>query len=413
MSGPRPVRSVEAVNRMTEQWIRGCADESSVFCAPSTWPLIALLADAADGQGRKELEHAAGLSAADCRAGALEILGRLREMTAVRTALGIWAREQCPLDPAWASGLPHGAIGRLTGERAVDRATLNRWAHEHTGGLIDKMPVEVDEETLLVLAAAMSVRTRWVKPFTDSGHPFLPEAGAWQDQRYYTLSRVSRILDRVSVATTDHGEITCLEVLGGDGITVHLVIGEQTRSAREVLQGGLIARARRGRRGGDLRVGETAPGLVVQRVPDDEPNDRLLIQVPRFRVDGDYDLLEHPEVFGLDTVTDTSRGHFPALGPQPLAISQARQSAMAMFTAKGFEAAAVTAMAFVVGGAPPVPPRRVRQIRVALDRPFGFFASHRASGLILAAGWVAEPEPYQPTVEELELRAILSDRSVA
>lgn len=145
----------------------------------------------------------------------------------------------------------------------------------------------------------------------------------------------------------------------------------------------------------------------MQRVPDDEPGDRLLIRMPRFSVDADHDLLEHPEVFGLDTVTDRLRGHFPAISRRPLAVSQARQSAAARFTAKGFEAAAVTAIALMAGGMPPVPPRRVKQIRVELDRPFGFFASHRASGLILAAGWVAEPEPYQPAVEELEVRTSL------
>jgi hypothetical protein len=207
------------------------------------------------------------------------------------------------------------------------------------------------------------------------------------------------------VAATNHGEVTCLEILGKDGITVHLVIGEQGRSAREVLEGGLLARGGFGRKGGVLRIGDTAPGLVVERVPDDEPDDRLLIHVPRFSVDASHDLLEHPEVFGLDTVTDALRDHFPAISAQPLAVSQARQSAAARFTAKGFEAAAVTAIAAVAGGVPPVPPRRVKQIRVELDRPFGFFASHRGSWLILAAGWVAEPEPYEPTAEDLELWA--------
>ena len=105
---------------------------------------------------------------------------------------------------------------------------------------------------------------------------------------YYTLNRVSRILDRVNVAPTNHGEITCSEILGENGITVHLVIGEPGRSARHVLEGGLIARTGYGR-----------------------------------------------------------------------------------------------------------------------DRPFGFFASHRASGLVLAAGWVAEPEQYLLTGEELALRASL------
>jgi hypothetical protein len=407
MGGPRHAKPVDAVNRMTRQWIRTCPDQSSVFCAPSAWPLLALLAHAGDGPGRKELEHAVGLPAADARAGALEILGLLREMTAATSALGIWARAQCPLDAAWTTGLPLGTVGHLTGDPVRDAPLLDGWARQHTGGLIEKMPVEVDDETLLVLAAAMSVRTSWIRPFTESGYPTWSDEGAWRDRRYYTLWRVSRIVDRVSVAATNHGEITCLEILGKDGITVHLVIGEQGRPAREVLEGGLLARSGHGRKGGELRIGDTAPALVVERVPDDEPDDRLLIHMPRFSVDASHDLLEYPEVFGLDTVTDTLRGHFPAISAQPLAVTHARQSAAARFTAKGFEAAAVTAVAAVAGGMPPVPPTRVKQIRVELDRPFGFFASQRASGLILAAGWVAEPEPYEPTAEDLEVRASL------
>ena len=410
MSGLRRVQTVSAVsavNRMTGQWIRGCTDESSVFCAPSVWPLLALLADAAEGPGREELEHAVGLSAADSRAGALEVLNLLGEMTAVRSALGIWAREQFPLHPAWTAGLPLGVVGLLSGDRAVDGALLDSWVQQHTDGLVDRMPVEVDDETLLVLAAAMSVQTRWVRPFADQPYPTRYHAGPWLNRRYHPLSRVSRILDRVNVAPTHHGEITCVEILGRDGITVHLVIGEEGRSASEVLQGGLIARTGYGRRGGELRVGEIAPGVVVERVGDDEADDRLLILAPRFRVDGDHDLLKHPEVFGLDTVADTRRGHFPAISSKPLAVSEAKQGATAQFTADGFEAAAVTAIAMVAGGMAPVPPRRVKQIRVELDRPFGFFASHRASGLILAAGWVAEPEPYQPTVDEFEIPGII------
>lgn len=378
-----------------------------MFCAPSAWLLLALLAHAADGPGRRELENAVGLPTADTRAGALEILGLLREMAAVRSALGIWATEQCSLDPAWTSGLPLGTVGRLTGDPVVDGPLLDGWACEHTGGLIERLPVTVDDETLLVLAAAMSVRTSWVRPFTEPESLFRSEEGAWRDRRYVILGRVTRIVDRVSVAPTNNGEITCLEILGNDGITVHLVIGEQERSARHVLEGGLLARSGHGRKGGELRIGDTAPGLVVERVPDDEPDDHLLVRVPRFSVDADHDLLEHPEVFGLDTVTDTLRGHFPPISPQPLAVSQARQRAAARFTAKGFEAAAATVIAGVAGGMLPVPPRRVKQIRVTLDRPFGFIASHRASGLILAAGWVADPEPYRLTAEDLEIRTSL------
>ena len=407
MGSSRLAKPTRAVNRMTEQWIRGCSDASSVFCAPSAWPLLALLSDAADGPGRKELEHAVGLPAADARPAALQVLDLLHGTSGVRSALGLWVAEQFPLYPEWTAGLPLGTVGLLTGDPAVDAPLLDDWARQHTDGLVDAMPVGVSPETLVILAAAMSVRTRWARPFVDTGWPITYDAGPWKDQRYYPLSRVTRILDRVKVASTSYGEVTCLEVVGTNGVTVYLVIGEEGRPAREVLHGGLLARTGHGRKGGELRVGDTAPGLIVERVPDDQPEDRLLVLAPRFRVEGDHDLLARPQLFGLDTVTDTSRGHFPAISAKPLAVSQAKQSAAALFTAEGFEAAAVTAVGAVAAGMPPVPPRRVKQVRVEFDRPFGFFALHRTSDLILAAGWVAEPEPGLPSEDEIEMDTVL------
>lgn len=406
MGSSQRVKPTGAINRMTEQWIRGCRDTSSVFCAPSAWPLLALLASAAEGPGRRELEHAVGLPAADARAAALQVLELLRGMPGVRSALGLWVAEQFPLDPGWTAGLPLGTVGLLTGDPAVDVPLLDDWARQHTDGLIEAMPVGVTPETVALLASAMSVRTRWARPFTDTGWPITYDTGPWKDRRYYPLSRVTRILDRVNVAPTNYGEVTCLEVVGTNGVTVYLVIGEEGRPAREVLHGGLLARTGYGRKGGELRVGETAPGVIVERVPDDQPDDRLLVLAPRFRVEGEHDLLTQPTLFGLDTVTDTSRGHFPAISAKPLAISQAKQNAAALFTAEGFEAAAVTALGAVAAGPPPAMRRRVKQVRVEFDRPFGFLAQHRTSGLILAAGWVAEPEPYQPPGDEIEMEAL-------
>jgi serine protease inhibitor len=94
-------------------------------------------------------------------------------------------------------------------------------------------------------------------------------------------------------------------------------------------------------------------------------------------------------VFGLTAACDASRRHFPGISNWPLAVGQAVQSARATFTATGFEAAAVTAMGLL--GLPlPEPPRHtVRVIRLTFDRPFGFVAIDRPSGLVLVAGWVA------------------------
>ncbi|MEY9927477.1 hypothetical protein ABH926_002111 [Catenulispora sp. GP43] len=189
MGSSRLVQPTRAVNRMTQRWIRNCSDESSVFCAPSTWPLLALLAGAAEGPGRRELEHAVGLPATDSRAGALQVLGLLRGMTSVRSALGLWVGERFPLDPQWTAGLPLGTVGLLTGEPAVDGPLLDDWAGKHTDGLIDTMPGAVSPDTQLLLAAAMSVRTRWARPFADVGLPIRGDAGPWEDQRYCLLRR--------------------------------------------------------------------------------------------------------------------------------------------------------------------------------------------------------------------------------
>ncbi|MGW2672757.1 hypothetical protein ACWC5F_32580 [Streptomyces sp. NPDC001272] len=34
-------------------------------------------------------------------------------------------------------------------------------------------------------------------------------------------------------------------------------------------------------------------------------------------------------------------------------------------------------------------------VHAAFNRPFGFLAAHRLSRLVLAAGWVTDPQPYR------------------
>src|SRR5262249_21693369 len=88
---------------------------------------------------------------------------------------------------------------------------------------------------------------------------------------------------------------------------------------------------------------------------------------------------------------DSRFGHFPGISDWPLAVGQARQSGRAIFSAKGFEAAAVTAISMDLLAAAlilPLPEYTVRVIKVVFDRPFGFLAVDRSSQLVLFAGWV-------------------------
>ncbi|MFI8101045.1 serpin family protein [Streptomyces sp. NPDC086023] len=388
--------TIRAVNRLTGRWVETAVDgaESTVLTAAGVWPLLAQLADGAGGPAREELAGALGLPPERAAAAAVELLGALGRIRGLDAATGLWAHQDLPLDPAWTAKLPEGIRGTLTGDPEKDRVALDAWAAENTGGRIDRMPARVDASTLLVLASALALRLRWIQPFTAG--PGEAYEGPWAGREFLCLRRTTSLLDRVRVAGTTGGRVTVLEVVGDGGVDVHLVLGEPGAAPGRVLRGGVdaVTRAVASVDGHALPEGAPGPGLEVgtQRSYSREP--RLAVETVAFEVEGDHDLMERARLFGLQTASDSSAGHFPGISAVPLALNRGRQSAMARFHAEGFEASAATAFFAAVGCAATLPPYRVRRIGVTIDRPFGFLAVHRTSRLVLAAGWVAEPLPY-------------------
>ncbi len=114
----------------------------------------------------------------------------------------------------------------------------------------------------------------------------------------------------------------------------------------------------------------------------------------RFKVRGDHDLLKQKALFGLTVASDAfaTSPHFPLISSEFLYVQQALQSAVAIFSALGFEAAAITTVGMAIRSAPG---NEVRSVSVRFDRPFGFVAVHRPTGLVLVAGWVADPEAWR------------------
>ncbi|MEV5969289.1 serpin family protein [Streptomyces sp. NPDC051921] len=386
------VSTVRAVNRLAARWAGALPPDGrdTVLSATGVWPLLAFLADGAAGPARDELEDALGLPADRAAEAARELLAGLGAVRGVASAVGLWVRPDLELRAPWAAGLPAATLGRFTGDDAADQKVLDAWAAECTQGLIPSMPVTVDEETELVLASAQAVRTSWLQPFWT--HRARAGDGPWADRTIPWLHRSTSLLDRVGVAETAAGPLTVLKVLGDTGVDVHLLLGTEEAQVGAVLRAGLdvLGGGRPLLTGDRLPPGGTGPGLSVDTVPSTDRYPRLAVSMPAFSLDASHDLLAHREVFGLTTASDTRRGHFPGVAEEPLAIAQGRQSAMARFDAEGFVAASVTGLGMAGGGAPAAP-YRIRRVRLALDRPFGFLAVHRTSRLVLTAGWVAQP----------------------
>ena len=370
--------AVRAANALTARWCGRLGGQDFALSGAGLWPLLALLASAADEPAAAELAAALGRPA-DCAArDALEVIDILRAGQSTTAALGLWTRKDVPLQTDWASGLPAGVVGTLTDQQALDR-----WAARETDGLITTFPLQITPATALVLASALAARVKWCEPFDTH-----PRNGNWEstepDEQW-----LSRTTYDLSVAAVLDEAVTRVIVEGDGDIDVHVLIGDEPPG--EVLAAGLreLAGAARIRQAADLEGG--GPGLTVRRVPSWLDQDLVHLKLPSFAITAHHDLLEHIEVFGLRTVTDAVTSHLPKLSPVPLFVSDGVQDVVARFFAEGFEAAAVTAFGIATTGAPPDEYKQVTLVSVTADRPFGFLAVHRPSRLAVVAGWVDSP----------------------
>ncbi|GAA1073314.1 serpin family protein [Kitasatospora arboriphila] len=389
------------VNALAERWateLGGTGSGGTVLTAVGVWPLLGFLAAGADGAARKELEEALGLPAEEAARRGRELLALLRDVPGAGAAVGLWTAGGVRPDPGWLAEVGRHTRGTLKGVPALDRLVLDRWARKHTGGLVRSMPLEVDRDLLLVLASAVAVRTRWRRAFQETWQH--ADSGPWAGRGIAALRLDStELLDHLAVAETAAGPVTEVRLPGTADTDVHLLLGTEDAPLGRVLAAGLALLDGRARRipAAELPTGGPWPGLTTDTRDSATPGDRLDLTTAAFTVDTTHDLLERAELFGLRTASE--RDSFPGIcRTPPLQVSQARQQATAVFGARGFEAAAVTAVGMTRGmAARPSVLHRVTVARVRIDRPFAFLAVHRPSGLALAGGWITEPAGAHPS----------------
>lgn len=367
---------VRASNALTGRWCATFGGGDTVVSGAGLWPLLAVLAGAASGQARDELASAVGVPAEQAHAAGLDMLKSLDTSREVSTAIGAWVRPGLILREEWVRSMPAGTVGELG-----DPAALDAWAREQTRGLIEKFPVPITAETELALATALLARTRWASPFDEI--LYTPETGPWQGHRGPGLYRTSPPDSSVSILGND---VTRVIVRGKGDLDVHLLIGSDPRHGVAV---GLAALDGTADVRTELPVGTTAPCLSVSRLETYGGGDSVVLKLPPFEIDTEHDLTQLASLFGLSTAMDYPGSSFGGLAADPLVLDAAGQNVMARFDSAGFEAAAVTAVAIAPGGLPQKTWSTITS--VSIDRPFGFLAVDRPTGLVLVAGQVTKP----------------------
>ncbi len=348
--------------------------EASVLSPAGLWLLLAAVAGSAEAAGPQERERLAaalGLMPEDAVAAAAALLADPHP--AVGAALGGWLRADL--------SLTHPIDGPVRVVPLPGQAELDRWAAEHTRGLIARFPIDVDPRTLLVLASALVLQPRWIHPL-----PTDPDG----------LLRVEHGV-RAVVATESAGPVAVVVPGSADGVDVVSVIAapgvpavDVWRAVDEVvdrLAGGELA-------DGDRPAGAFGDGhawTVVEQIETfaglGAPADGAEVwrgRVPAWSADARHDLT------GAAGVAEVAAG-LAVLLPEDEIEVQCVQAATAAYDADGFSAAAVTAMGFRAAGMPSYVERRVRRVVATFDRPHALVALARGGawdGVPLFHSWV-------------------------
>ena len=402
-TAPEDAAITAASNALTARWAGALpdgADRSTVFSGAGVWPLLGLLALGAGGATRERLSAAFGLDLARAEVAVRRLLHLFDTAPSMRAACGLWQRADVALDPAWRDCLPPGTHGELTGDPAADQRTLDAWAAEQTRGMIERAPVTVTPDTALMLASAVCLETAWAAPFTRRHET--ARSGPWRGEGLPWLERPAQPGDLVRIDGPT-GPVTVARVPGQADLDVYLLLGDAQATAASTLGTGLAALggAYWGVPADRWSGPEPAPGARVEPITNASGQPELRLGCPAFAFQARHDLLALPGVFGLQR-----GGEYPGIGAGPaappdagrarpalpLGVEQAGQTAMTQFTALGFKAAAVTTIGAQFSAMTrPITPKPATRTTVAFDRPFGFAAVHRASGLVPIVGWVARP----------------------
>lgn len=369
--------TTRAVQRLAERWIRdGMAAAATgegrgrdrtepgtgFVCSPAgLW--LALAAVAAGARGATAAELRALLGAAD-REAAPAVTAVARELArtgALGVATRVWSR--VPVLRAYREALPDMCFDPM------DPAAVDVWVREATGGLIERLPLEITDETLLALVNVLALKARWEKPFEawrTQDLPFTDAAGTVGPVP--TMAKDVPLADAWTAGGAHVVELRCAtEPGGGPGARVRLVLGEPGAGPERVLPVGWAPRS-------------------AGRAPD---ADRVTIGLPRIALRTRVPVTGQLPALGVRLATSDA-ADLSGLSPERLTISDVVQEAVLKIAEEGVEAAAVTVVAMRPGAAP----RPQRVYHIAFDRPFGIVVLAGAEDVPLFTAWQADaPDP--------------------
>lgn len=362
-----------AMRTLAERWLRVRGDgerggvDGDFVCSPAgLWLALGAVTAGARGKTAGELKTLLGLeqeleqglepgtdgdTGAGVAGAVTDSARALARIDQLGVATRVWSR--VPVYRAYREALPDIGFGHMA------PAEIDAWVREATGGLIEKLPVEVDRNTLLALVNVLALKACWQEPFEEGATADLPftDAGG----TVHAVRTMRQELGARSGWTVDGTHVVELRCEGGESaLRVRFVLGDEGARAADVLAAAWAPASRRA-------------ALDTETIS---------LALPRLELRTTTEIT--PQLAALGVTYATSRAaDFSGLSPEPLKIQKVVQEAVVKVAELGVEAAAVTVVAMRAAGVPRPP----RTVRIAFDRPFGVVVLDATGEVPLFAGW--------------------------
>jgi serine protease inhibitor len=357
------------VRELASRWLDSTLSDPAVLaaggdvvCSPTgLWLALAAVATGAEGDTAEELADVVGLAWREAAPIVTALARDLAGTESLAPATGVWSRS--PLYEAFRASLPEIGFGELG-----DRAGIDAWVARETGGLIERISVDLAGPTEIVVVSALALKARWRDEF-DAARTLDSWFRAADGTRTEvpTMRRAIPAADVWTIAGRD-GDVTVLELpcAGEEPVLVRFALGPEGAPPASVMTAAWAPRD----------TGKAYDGEDVE------------VWLPRFELRSRLDVGPHLIGLGIEAAF-TEDADFGGMTDERVRVGQVVQESLIRIAEEGVEAAAVTTMEIEWLSATWEPPRRC----VRFDRPF-------ACAVMDASGYVPLFAGYQATAPE-------------
>ncbi len=285
----------------------------------------------------------------------------------LQMANSVWADYTLPLYKTYlTSSKSYFSAETYSIDFTADDATqaVNGWVSEKTNG---KIPSAIDDisNTVALLINTVYMKASWATTFSSENNvkgSFRNSDGTAKECEMLHATRDLKYNagDKYDVASLD---------LGNFSYTMNFILPHEDTDAETVLNG-MDAKT----------LGEVAKGMK---------STYLDIEMPKFKVTSDLDMMETMREMGIKDAFDAKNANFGAMSPKGLFVNKAKHNTYIDVNEEGVEAAAASTigMGYTSSG-----PDGREAIDFHIDRPFLFTIQDTKTGAVIFAGRVMDME---------------------